>query len=621
MSATCIVCLGDLEEDRKPIKTESPSDLPTASDTGGAEDGNGDAELIAHLLPCGHDLHNECLKPWVERANSCPICRQNFNHVTLIATVGGPEISSYSVDDKVQVAELDPSMLYEDVIEDDFEPQPCDICGCDDNQELLLLCEGCDHGFHIGCVGLDYIPAEDFWCNACTAERALNGEISVRNTSRGQTLHGRFQPSQGRHLRSLRAAHFYHWERVWQSVWDNLNLDLDNPSEDEEGLSQYRQSQRLRRMSHRSRQAAWEARQDVAEEQGGPQSRFEDTRPALLNRFARRRKSETPSPVAQDELRAWDAFDKATEVESARPGKRKRQSNTTSPVDPETAEQPERKLKRPNTKNSRRLQELGESSTSATARPTNGNSSSRNEPTPTGTSWLQSILKTVGDEPSSASNGLASGSKRGSVSTAGPPRDHRSPASSASPGSSPVTSSYSTPRAMSRTPPPLSPAGNRPGSPMSLTSRVEPIFPQHAFSPETSPSEPIRPTKVSRTDTKEPRHSRAQRVEAQSRSSEPSRSRPRTRPTSRHGTKSSPDTSPERAWKLDIQNLVKSSLRPFHQLHGLSKEHYTVVNRDVSRMLYSRVGDTDISDADSRATWQKIADSAVAKAVAELEAT
>jgi hypothetical protein len=44
---------------------------------------------IAQLLPCGHILHNNCLKPWVERANSCPICRRNFNMVELSDRVGG----------------------------------------------------------------------------------------------------------------------------------------------------------------------------------------------------------------------------------------------------------------------------------------------------------------------------------------------------------------------------------------------------------------------------------------------------------------------------------------------------------------------------------------------------
>ena len=98
MSETCIVCLGDLESANalphstaRAVKSEddeydglvpSTHRSPTRSD-------DLDADMIAHLLPCGHNLHDECLKPWVERANSCPICRQNFNVVELCTKVGG----------------------------------------------------------------------------------------------------------------------------------------------------------------------------------------------------------------------------------------------------------------------------------------------------------------------------------------------------------------------------------------------------------------------------------------------------------------------------------------------------------------------------------------------------
>ena len=95
MSETCIVCLGDLGEtdqslDHAPppptVKLENAHETNSKSPIPAADQ---DDERIAHLLPCGHDLHNGCLKPWVERANSCPICRQCFNKVELSLHVGG----------------------------------------------------------------------------------------------------------------------------------------------------------------------------------------------------------------------------------------------------------------------------------------------------------------------------------------------------------------------------------------------------------------------------------------------------------------------------------------------------------------------------------------------------
>ena len=99
MSETCIVCLGDLGESAnelprsivQAIKAEDDADgeFPHDAPPFSPRDDNHDSDLIAHLLPCGHNLHNDCLKPWVERANSCPICRQSFNEVELSSKVGG----------------------------------------------------------------------------------------------------------------------------------------------------------------------------------------------------------------------------------------------------------------------------------------------------------------------------------------------------------------------------------------------------------------------------------------------------------------------------------------------------------------------------------------------------
>jgi hypothetical protein len=100
MADICIVCLGDLGESasgpfafaaeavpRPDLQVEGKSSDASIK-TGGVDDSE-DASQIAQLLPCGHILHNNCLKPWVERANSCPICRRSFNLVELSDRLGG----------------------------------------------------------------------------------------------------------------------------------------------------------------------------------------------------------------------------------------------------------------------------------------------------------------------------------------------------------------------------------------------------------------------------------------------------------------------------------------------------------------------------------------------------
>jgi hypothetical protein len=90
MADQCIVCLEDLDvvPDVAPVQVVLDQQVagPPPITHPGKDD---DAQLVALIKPCGHVLHDECLREWSQKANSCPICRQNFNLVEVLDRVGG----------------------------------------------------------------------------------------------------------------------------------------------------------------------------------------------------------------------------------------------------------------------------------------------------------------------------------------------------------------------------------------------------------------------------------------------------------------------------------------------------------------------------------------------------
>ncbi|KAJ2780313.1 hypothetical protein GGI15_003585 [Coemansia interrupta] len=48
-------------------------------------------------------------------------------------------------------------------------PEQCEVCRSGENDEKMLICDGCDRGFHMYCLSppLSTIPTNDWYCNAC----------------------------------------------------------------------------------------------------------------------------------------------------------------------------------------------------------------------------------------------------------------------------------------------------------------------------------------------------------------------------------------------------------------------------------------------------------------------
>jgi hypothetical protein len=72
--------------------------------------------------------------------------------------------------------------------------------------------------------------------------------------------------------------------------------------------------------------------------------------------------------------------------------------------------------------------------------------------------------------------------------------------------------------------------------------------------------------------------------------------------------------------KKNINDIVKSALRPHWRAQKLTTEQYAIINRDISRKLYDEVKDASSLDDEARKSWEKRANQEVAQAVAELKA-
>ena len=618
MAVQCIVCLTELKaqsELRTLLNASSPR--PDGS-TECSEDEEvtqkrrqrSSRSLIACILPCRHQMHNGCLEPWVERANSCPICRQNFNAVELSSTVDGkrprahmssvhssrlmerrghvgPVISSYVVEDRVQMAEVEPF---------NFDHWVCVICEDGGAEDQLLVCDGCDASSHTFCLGLESVPPGEWYCDDCSSQHTwgLIGPSDSVSPRRERTQGNRQQRD------GLPSASS--WSRVWQLVWDRLNLDLDSPFNDDPSVAHYRQS-RSDQAQQRREFEQWQRRFEVGQRQGGPTSRFRDTKPALLESEGQR--GDAPSE-SKEEQRAWRDLEKARELESTAPGKRKRRSATNSPTDPPPENQPERKLKRPKTRRAREpaMQShvlptpLSSSAATSPTRPTTAERQvkSRSVSEGRGPSFLQSLLREAGS--SITADVVLSASGPAPALTSGSSDDR---------GSSPdIPIKHTTPRANTTR---SSPSSTRPGSPLPLTSKVEPVFPAPEFSQSCSPLQTNGASTRPATSQIDQRRDSATTME---------RTRSMTRPRSTDHSPSRRDMSPSA--KSDISKMVQAALKPFYHNGTLSKENYTVVNRDVSRMLYDLIGDVTRLDGQNRKCWEDIATTEVRKAVESLRA-
>ncbi|KAF4996542.1 hypothetical protein FDECE_12394 [Fusarium decemcellulare] len=593
----------------------------TASDT--LEDDSSYLNIVAALDGCNHIIHDACIRSWAQKTNTCPICRNPFHSVRVYNGVDGTAISKYDVQDKKQIAEFDVRQWLGENPEEEEEEQgnPCPICNSSEREDVLLLCDSCDAAYHTHCIGLEEIPDGDWYCMECrhlfqltdepatadAAERSPRPSYVRRPVPRN--VRGYRVRTRERMRRARRQARNVEWQGAWGQFsgrfYEMSDLDLDNHDDEDEELEQYRRFQELGRRELER----WQQRMDIARRLGARDAFANNIPPAISERL---QPPPEPVPETADERRAWGALERAREAEEPATTSRKRKGRSVSASPREPAQEPERKLKRPRT---RRLPvQNGEGSSSvsspapagpSTARPTTNGSSSRNGTT--GHSdidppLVSSLLKEL--EPSNMTEDEISAMMNGWRHAP----DASSPA--LSPALSPSPSAYSSPRALSITPPPLPSLSGRPTSPtLSLSTTIQPHYPPANYSPtrisndhSDSETRSNRPPEGRPLELRQPRPRRPHQVPAENKEQSPTR------------------LNITQEDKISINEIVKGALRPHWRSQKLTTEQYATINKDISRKLYNEVKGAALLNDEARRQWEKRVTKEVAQAVAELSA-
>lgn len=459
------------------------------------------------------------------------------------------------------------------------------------------------------------------------SSRAESRPGRPRNISRPspRDVRGYHVRTRARLRRARRQARNVEWQGAWGQFagrfYDLSDVDLDNLDEEDEELEQFRRFQQLDRRELQR----WQQRVNIAHRLGA-QDAFVSNIPPQINEHLQ---PPPPPPVQEtrEERQAWGALELAREAEETTPTNRKRKarSATASPAEP--IQEPERKLKRPRTR--RLATQQGEASGSASSPATTASGTTvpvmagtngsaipreqerrRHENEPALVSSLLKELEPLAPFEDEAGQAMANGT--------------RIPPGASSPVISPSPSNHSSPRALSMTPPPIPHTNGRPGSPnLSLSTHIEPRYPPANYSPsrngqgsgsgsgsDQSDSEG-RSVPSSRTSRSRRRPARALEL----RQPQPRRAHPIASRVEDHSPTRASMTQEE---KKNINDIVKTALRPHWRAQKLTPDQYAAINRDISRKLYEEVKDAASLDDDTRRSWENRVTQEVAQAVAGL---
>ncbi|XP_008852616.1 PHD and RING finger domain-containing protein 1 isoform X2 [Nannospalax galili] len=116
---------------------------------------------------CAHYFCLDCIVEWSRNANSCPVDRTVFKCICIRARLDGKILKKIPVEN---------TRAREDEEAEEEDPTFCEVCGRSDREDRLLLCDGCDAGYHMECLDppLQEVPVDEWFCPECVTPGAAS---------------------------------------------------------------------------------------------------------------------------------------------------------------------------------------------------------------------------------------------------------------------------------------------------------------------------------------------------------------------------------------------------------------------------------------------------------------
>lgn len=119
---------------------------------------------------CEHSFCAPCIEEWSSNVQTCPIDRKPFTKIRIR--------SNYANDEVVRETVVEAKKSNENVEEFDFTH--CEICNQSDREDVMLLCDGCNSGYHMDCLTPPIIDVPDgsWYCDNCFASEMSDDDIT-----------------------------------------------------------------------------------------------------------------------------------------------------------------------------------------------------------------------------------------------------------------------------------------------------------------------------------------------------------------------------------------------------------------------------------------------------------